>query len=66
MGYARFETPFGLVGIKNGKLVNVQTGQVFELSELDKYSVEEGKVVVNPLASTLNTGKIQEVNNNAY
>ena len=57
MGYARFETPFGLVGIKNGKLVNVQTGQVFELSELDKYSVEEGKVVVNPFASTLNTGK---------
>lgn len=47
--YISFETPFGEVKIKNGKLVNVKTGQVYDVSELDKYRVVDGKVVLNEL-----------------
>ncbi len=59
MHYITFETPFGVVKIKNGKLVNVKTGQVYEISELDKYCVVDGKVVVNSNLQniSLNSGK---------
>ena len=57
MQHATFETPFGVVRIKNGKLIN-QNGQVFELSELNKYGAENGQIgLVQPTGVTPNGGK---------
>ena len=57
MQHATFETPFGVVRIKNGKLIN-QNGQVFELCELDKYGDVNGQIgLVQPTGLTPNNGK---------
>lgn len=54
MAYARFETPFGVLKISNGQLVNVVTNQVYPITALNQYTFngktfervdEEGKVV---------------------
>lgn len=55
MHFVSFETPFGEVKIKDGKLVDVKTNQVYLVSELDKYSFIDGKIVLNNAAQAETT-----------